>query len=446
MCEVSDRVDARVLRLARQQDARRRCRSARGRRWFVGFATAGLLFGLLFVGAECPAGTQETKPATLRVALFPYVPYPKGMERTIAAHWACVHPDVSLKFVEWDGGYGDDPGDGVDVFETDALALDYLVQNNFAARIALDDVEEIDDIYDFALRGSMVRGELYGIPRLSCTPVLIYRRGDRDVESAKSIEDLHRVLGDCRWSSVYPPKGQGLLIDFTGGTTCAGFYLDARADETGIYSVGQALPASDDLEKKTLRRLGLLTRMAGRRQAACEACYDKRPLHFANGYGRIMIGWSERLAKMPRPSHADVRVRPLPLADSNAVNLLFVDTLVVNSTLRGRQRRLALEFANLAASERVVVESFLAQHPETKSPQYLLPVRRSVLRSERLLADAPLYADLRVLLESSPRAFRLGPNGRYWLARSKAYIREEILKVGCAPAGRRPARCAPRRR
>ena len=152
-----------------------------------------------------------------------------------------------------------------------------------------------------------------------------------------------------------------------------------------MYTVNPPLPDVSALDADVLNNLRILTRMAGKKQATCGECYDLRAGKFAQGHGRILVGWSERLAKMPPEYHSKVSIRPLPLADDNKVNLLFVDTLIVNSTLSGRRQRLALEFANLAVSADVVVDSLLVKDKDTRSPQYLLPVRRAAVRDEQRL-------------------------------------------------------------
>lgn len=166
--------------------------------------------------------------------------------------------------------------------------------------------------------------------------------------------------------------------------------------------------------------------MAGKNHALCEDCWDKRAPWFGEGYGRAFVGFSERLAKIPANVHKDLSIRPLPLADSDAVNLLFVDSLAINSLAEGRRRELALEFINLACSKSVVAEAFLVKDSETGNPQYLLPVRKSVMSDEQFLKAAPMYAELAPVLANNPRPFRIGPNVRQWLDSTKKLIQAAI--------------------
>ena len=299
--------------------------------------------------------------------------------------------------------------------------------SNYAAHIDLEEVENIDDIYDFALRGSMVHGKLYGIPRIACRPVLFYRSDDKEIEEAKGILEIFDIVGGTNSDTKTLPKGEGLFIDLTGSTTCAALYLDSLADSLNAYSVEQELPASNRLDGSVVGNLRLLTEMAGIKQATSEKLYGKRAGKFAEGYGRIMIGWTERLAKMPKASHDKVKIRRLPLADDDDENLMFVDTLVINSTLTGKQRELAIKFANFVSSAEVVAKTFLVTDPDTKSPQYLLPVRNSFFEIDEVKSQAAKYTELKAILDATPRTMRLPGNARIWLARNKDTIQSKII-------------------
>ena len=169
--------------------------------------------------------------------------------------------------------------------------------------------------------------------------------------------------------------------------------------------------------------------MAGKAQALYENYEGQRSRWFGEGFGRAYIGWTERLSAIPVEQHQDIAIRSLPLGDSDKVNMLYVDMLAISPTLPKERRKLAIEFANLASSKEVVVESFLVQDPKTKSPQYLLPVRSSVISDPELLKAAPLYAQLVPILTENPRAFRIGERSRAWLASNKSEIRRLITET-----------------
>jgi thiamine pyridinylase len=384
-------------------------------------AAAGILRPWTTFAEQNP---QNQTIKALRVALFPYVPAPQQMQDLISRHWKERHPDVPVEFVNWDG-YKKDPDPDLDVFEYDAIFLDHVVRNNFASPLNLSEIENVQDLLAFALSGSMVDGIPYGIPRLACSPVLFYRKGDREIEAAQSLRNLFEVIGESDGNQPEPPKGKGLLLDLTGGTTCACLYLDAVSDLIKNYSVVPELPAADQLNEEAVSNLNLLTRMAGKAQVLFENYDGQRARWFADGSGRAFVGFTESLYHIPKSVHEDVRIRSLPLAQDNSVNLFFVDILSISAAISGRRRELALEFANLCASYEVMLGCLLLEDLG-RSPQYLLPVRKSLLYDQRLVEAAHLYKDLQPILEDSPKTFRIGIASRDWLRKTKGTIQGRI--------------------
>lgn len=195
------------------------------------------LWGVTVLVALFVAPAVANDDATvLKVSLFRYVPNPKGIEAVVEKRWHERHPDVKVEFVKWDG-YKEDPPSNLDVFEFDSIMLEYFVRNNFVSPLRLDEIQGRDDFYEFAFRGGMVDGVCYAVPRIACTPLLFFRKGDASVQNASSISDLHAALGDNPCLDVKPLKNHGLMIDLSGGTTCGCFYLDAVADKLKSYSV-----------------------------------------------------------------------------------------------------------------------------------------------------------------------------------------------------------------
>lgn len=406
---------------------------------------AVLLVSVAFAGVLRPVSASAADPAVatkqrpLRISLFPYVPDPKLIQETISNRWKQLHPDVPLEFVDESkfDSYKQDPPDDLDVFEFDAIGLEYYVRNNFVSPLTQDEVKDSEDILDFAWKGSMVDGRIYAIPRLACTYVLIYRQDDKEVTDAVGLLGLHKVLGDGPkklaegQKEPVPEDGKGLLIDMSGGTDCACLYLDAFADVSGKYTIRPKLPSAIELDTGGLNDLQLLARTAGKPQALFAEPYGappKRPAWFGAGKGRAFVGYSERLYFISKEVHANLRVRDLPMADQNRVNSLFVDMLGVNTNVRGERRSLAVELANLCTAKDTLLDCLLPAGD--KPSQYLLPVRLSVLSDKKLLATAPLYVDLAKLLDSStnPRAFRIGAEYRDWLDLNKRLIQSRLFE------------------
>jgi thiamine pyridinylase len=381
------------------------------------------------LAATSSGDAKETKARPLRVALFP-VPDAEHVKKVVKKKWDDLKTGVELDletYKDWDG-YSETPPPDLDVFEFDAINLDYLVRNNWVSALNPDDVADAEDILDFAWKGCMVDGQLYGVPRLACTNVLFYRDGDKEIATAKGIADIYKLVGDSKDTDEMPEAGKGLLIDLKSGTNCACLYLDAVADNGTGYSLTPALPSADSLEKSGLDSLTLLAKMAGRKQALHKDSYTNpdRPKWFADGRGRCYAGYTERLFFMPKESHKQIRVRALPLGKDNSVNLFFVDLLSINPLTRGERRRLALKFVNLCTSAKTVKDCLMPSE-DRKPSQYLLPTRQCVLENKNLLAAAPLYRDLAAVLTDKPLAFRLGADGRRWLSADKKLIQARLF-------------------
>jgi thiamine pyridinylase len=406
----------------------------------LSIAASSVLFGNLPLttsrGADPQGEAKAVRP--LRISLFPYVPDQKLIQSVIEKRWKKLHPDVPLDFVtEGFDSYDQDPPADLDVFEFDGIGLDYYVRNNFLSPLALEDAKDSEDYLDFAWKGCLIDGRLYAIPRLACTYVMIYREGDKEIEGAKGLRELSQVLGvgpskyPKGMTEPVPEPNKGLLIDLSGGTDCACLYLDAFADVTGKYSVRPKLPLAIDLDSAGLADLRLLAGMAGKPQAFFEETWGappKRPTWFGEGKGRAFAGYTERLYFIPQEAHGKLKVRDLPMGERNKVNHLYVDMLGLNSSLRGERRKLAIELINVCTEAETMLECLMPA--DGKPSQYLLPVRASVLKNEKLLKEAPLYAELAKLLDPStnPRTYRLGPEYRDWLKLNKKVIQSQLFE------------------
>jgi thiamine pyridinylase len=370
---------------------------------------------------------DEPARAKLRVALFALADA-HTMQEVIRAMWREARPEVELDFVPWDR-YKTDPPADLDVFEYDAIFLDYLADKGLVAKLSADELKDRDDFMDFALDASKVGDSYFGVPRIACTPVIFYRKGDAEIAGVKSLAGLFKIIGKRADDGIRPEENKWLLIDLSGGTTCSCFYLDAVQDVRGKYSPNPDLPTGGMLDPQAVSNLKMLTQMAGKNQARfsdSKTKYTRRPEWFGMGFGRAFVGWTERLSAIPVEKHKGISFRPLPLAESNAVNLLFVDILSVSPKLKGERRKLAVEFANFAASKKVVIATFLVRNARTKSPQYLLPVRKSVMADKHFLREAPLYSVLADIERSDPRPFRIGRGSRKWFEDNREAIQKAI--------------------
>jgi len=167
---------------------------------------------------------DEANPvqATLKVGLYPWVPRVKQFQYVIQKVWEERGvPGVELAFVShevWDGGYAIDPPDDLDVFVFDALFLHYFQAQGYLAAIEDEEIDDLSDILPYAVEGSRIKGKLFGIPQLACTNLLFYRKNDRELAKAKTLDEISRILGQCPYTGVTPPPQTGLLVDLSGET------------------------------------------------------------------------------------------------------------------------------------------------------------------------------------------------------------------------------------
>ena len=397
------------------------------KRFFL-FSTCGLVLlqGCSNVATAPVADPVSAASSTIRVALYPYVPRPDQFKTAISAAWQAREGGVELKFVDWDCYSADPPAD-LDVFVFDAIFFDDFHAKGFLEGIALDEVEDPADILPYALEGSQIDNELYGIPQLGCGSVLFYRQGDRQLAEATTLDEVAQAIGECTYSGVKPPPNTGLMVDLSGGTTDACLYLEAVEDIYGQYTAAPPLPPqAGKIDRWAIQNLQRLLRMASVEQARYSGEPYQRAAWFGQGLGRATIGYTESMSAMGEKGRETVAFKLMPLADRSDVSLFYSDIIGINATVTNRGKRaLALKLANLMASTRVMIDS-IGPTPGHEDPQYLMPVRRSVF--EELEKTFPLYGKMyRMVTEGHPGLFRIGPDSRDWLAATKSQIRDEIF-------------------
>ncbi len=402
-------------------------------------AGAFLLVALAGCAATGQAPVAGPEPESLSVGVYPWVPRVDQFKTAIDRAWRQRHPNVRLEFAAsdaWDGGYDTDPG-GLDVFVFDAIFLDDFHHRGFLAPIRPDEVEHPGDFLSYALEGSHVDGTLYGLPQLGCADILFFRHGDEQLAAADTLREVVAALGECTYSTEVPPPGIGLMVDFSGGTTSACRYLDAVEDIYGIYTDDPPLPASDErIDGWAIDNLQAVLRLASVDNAdySGKNAYQ-RAAWFGQGHGRATIGFTESMSAMGEQGRAQVDFKLMPLSDRGGVSLFYSDVVGISAEI-GAKRALALELANLMTSTAVMLAS-MGPTPDADHPQYLMPVRHSIF--EQLGKDHPLYRRMQRLVEqSSPRLFRIGPASRDWLAARKGAIRSQIFDAPSCNAAQAP--------
>lgn len=408
----------------------------------------GVIFSMLFVfilildmqsTAESNGGMVsvckgDDEPAiTLTAAIYPYVPRKDQFKTVIKSAWSKVESKVTLTIVDdWDC-YSEEPSGNLDVFVFDAIFLSYFREQCLLAPINPGEVENPDDFLGYALEGSKVVDSLYGIPQLGCASILFYRQGDCQLENAESLSAIFKAVGECTYTTETPPPGTGLMVDISGGTTTACYYLDAIQDIYGKYTDTPPLPPDKNLiDSWGIQNVRKLLKMASVKQA--QYSNDENPYQrgtwFSQGLGRAMIGYTESMSAMGEDTLKIIAFKPLPLSDRADVSLFYSDVIGINSAVTDpERRRLALKLANLMASTRVVMDCF-GPDSQNSSPQYLMPVRHSVFNA--LGERFPIYKKMyQMVTKCNPHLFRIGPDSKTWLNELKGDIKDQVFNGAC---------------
>ena len=379
------------------------------------------------VGTLRPIRTPLEAPprAVLNVGLFPYVPRPEQFEHVIAAAWRKDHPDVVLNFVDFDC-YQGDPGPAVDAFGFDCIYLSHLAEAGFLTPLPPGGIADADDFFPWALAACEHDGGHYAVPYLGCAYSLVYREGDDALDDALSLQAVYDVVGDAPdQSSRTPLPGKGLVLDLTGGTTDACFYLSAYEEIVDEYPPDPPLPGPDELDPRPLAVLKKLRDMAGFEQAKYDDPDAEQVAWFAEGLGEALVAPTEFMSYFPPATVATSKLHLLPFAVQRATQPFYVDAIGINGAIDPSKLELALELANLVASAETMAAS-LASTASCPNPQYLISVRPSVLA--RLAQSWPAYGRIETLVTScTGTPFRIGPTSREWLDATKGAIRAAIF-------------------
>ncbi len=320
---------------------------------------------LLLTGLSTPC-RGETAVDSLTYAVYPYLPDAGYYQELIEQRWAEIEPDIRLIRAEWDC-YEDGVPEGIDVIMYDAEGRDRLIGAGWLQPIDPSRIQEIDDIYPFALEGLTVDGKLYGIPVFLCGNFLIYDiscgilagaehltdlAGESELLAISSDDKLNRkqfifeILADI-WGEPHPPVEGGAEE------------MLALIDELAI----------DEYQQD--------------KSAQLAAAYDA-------GVGSGYINFSESMRFLEeRISQTDIKA--ISFSDRDNLPLLYVDAVSVTAGVEGPRYEKCVELMNVIA-EADVLRSLSVQDGR---PRYLLLARRSPYAA--LAEEYPLYHRLEAL-------------------------------------------------
>jgi thiamine pyridinylase len=384
-----------------------------------------LLFVALVFGAMSAA-----RAATLRVALYPFVPRYDQFKSVIEQRWKALEPAVPIIWVpkaDWDGGYDKDPDPGFDIYVFDAINIDYFRTHNWLLGLQPSEVENFGDFIAYAADGVKNNGLIYALPQLGCGSILFYEKTDNVLASATTLGAVTAALGRCSYYGETPPDKSGLMLDLAGGTTNASTYIESAHERLNQYPV--PLPPNDaQVDKASIANIQQVLATASFKNAYYSGANDyQRAAWFNAGQGRGYIGFTESLSQLSPSRLQQVAFKPMPWSDNpqgNKSPLFYSDVIGIQpATVERGTRALAIKLANLMASTDVMSAAIGPQG--TDGPQYLMPVRHSVFKA--LSASDPIYQQMYGMVTgASPILFNLGPTSKDWLRNMKSNIRNMI--------------------
>lgn len=383
------------------------------------------IFFLLFVFLIVCA-TTAAQAASLKVALYPYVPRYEQFRTVIEQKWKAVEPSVPIVWVpksEWDGGYKKDPSPSYDVYVFDAINFDYFRNRKWLLGLKPSEVDHFDDFLAYAANGVKSGGLIYAIPQLGCGSILFYEKSDGALANATTLNEVTSALGSCSYYGETPANRSGLMLDLSGGTTNATTYVETTHERLDRYPVPLPMHPSQ-VDKISIASVQQALAASSFKDAYYSGANDyQRAAWFNHGFGRAYIGFTESMSQLDAQHLAQVAFKPMPWSDNPKGNhkpLFYSDVIGVHPATVGRgTRAYAVKLANLMASTDVLVASVGPY--ETKGPQYLMPVRHSVFKTLSA-ANATYKAMYDMVNGTSPILFNLGPESRAWSTAMRSNI------------------------
>ncbi|MBD2579891.1 hypothetical protein [Oscillatoria sp. FACHB-1406] len=336
-----------------------------------------------------PALAKET----LRVLLYPYVPDRLSLFQKIEGEFEKANPEVDLQLVDNPDLVADYYSGGLqkasaDVYEVDTILLSDLIQLGKISKIDFPK----ENFSKEAIAAVTRNGETYAVPHWLCGNFLFYRKGDTELASAKTWNDV---------STILKQRNEALFVDLKGSSTLGEWYFTVLSELVGVERAQQSISQSTLLNSEVTTSLTSLLGLCP--DGFCRS----NDLHDRTGYysrafiarkSSAYIGYSESIhygiqyaldnctSTSGCLSINDIAVRRLPPFRENSMSkgVGWVDGLAVDSSLTGQKRSLAISFINYLVSEaayKTVLE------PEwMEAPKYLLPARLNVQ-----ISGAPLY-------------------------------------------------------
>jgi thiamine pyridinylase len=158
------------------------------------FRASAILFVLMIATITGYGTAAPSKPITLRVALYPFVPDRYAIFALLAREFQRKNEGVTLELIEVDPSK-DYYDDGLltlnaDVYEIDSILLTEMVKAHKITPLGLS----LADYAPEAIEAVTRNGVVYAVPHWLCGNFLFYRKGDAGVRDAATWADLIKEL------------------------------------------------------------------------------------------------------------------------------------------------------------------------------------------------------------------------------------------------------------
>ena len=337
------------------------------------FTAIILLMTALFMTA-CGKKPVET----LTYAVFPYLPDPGYYQEIIENRWAEIEPDIQLIRAEWDC-YSDAAPEGIDVVIIDAVMRDQIIDSGWIQPIDSGEVENIEDIFPFALEGLTVNDRLYGIPVFLCGNFLIYDQDCEALATAEHITDLADMPGILVVNSESPDNRPQYIIEAVADT------------------LGEANPTVDDSAEAYIQPIEWLA-IDGHKQDT----NTQVAMAYDSGEGQGYIGFSESI-RFLTDRQEKTGIRSISFSDQDDIPRFYVDFVAVTAGVEGQRYEKCLELMNVMAAADVLTTLSVQED----APQYLLLARKTPYPV--LAGRFPLYAQMEEMVGNEKNHVILTP-------------------------------------
>lgn len=372
--------------------------SGRLPRFTGGLPTLAATVGLL----ACLGAAACKQPATLSVALYPFVPDGEGLFQELETAFEDSYPGVNLELVDTiRDPISGEPAPlsesyytgGLLLAEADVYEIDTVLLKDMVDAQRLTPFDSVTDRFiEGALAAGTVDGSIWAIPHWLCGNFLYYEVDDHEIRDAATWDSLLQVLRD---------DSSSLLVDLSTPTLDE-WYITALAvagagrpeilrdleagplDSEAVALLTELLnscPEGSCRSEADHARVGYYARQFARRQARAYVGYSEMT-HFALSE---IIDTCEPGDSCLRPESIAVRALPPTVETANAVG--WVDGLAIAAGLPDERQQMARDFIAFATSwdgYRIVLSS-----ASSGTARYLLPATQ--LSGDQLASLAPLY-------------------------------------------------------